>query len=88
MSKTSSHLKALLKKNWILWRRNWGCSLFEIILPVILTFATMKILRSNVDTYSIEGMTYFDKPDIATYYPNIPTGQVDSAGKAIKPPLI
>ncbi|EAR99563.1 ABC transporter family protein (macronuclear) [Tetrahymena thermophila SB210] len=88
MSKTTSHLKALLKKNWILWRRSWGCSCFEILLPVVLTFITMTILRSNVDRVDIPQQTYFDKPNVATYYPSIPTGQVDASGKAIKPPLV
>ena len=29
-------LKALMKKNLILMKRNWGSSLFEILFPIIL----------------------------------------------------
>ena len=39
----NSHLKALLKKNWILWKRNCCCSVCEIILPILLSFAIVAI---------------------------------------------
>ena len=34
----TSHLKALLKKNWILAKRSWCCTILEIIFPTIFIF--------------------------------------------------
>lgn len=33
----SSHLKALLKKNWILTKRSWCWSLCEILIPALFS---------------------------------------------------
>jgi len=35
---SSTHLKALLNKNWILWKRSWCCSCAEIIIPALFAF--------------------------------------------------
>jgi len=35
---TSAHLKALLKKNLLLWRRTWIGSLLEILVPIAFSF--------------------------------------------------
>lgn len=33
------HLSSLLRKNWILWKRNWFCSCCELLLPLLLILA-------------------------------------------------
>ena len=37
------HLSALLRKNWILWKRNCFCSCCELFVPILLIFALMAI---------------------------------------------
>ena len=39
------HLKALLRKNWLIWKRNSCCSAFEILVPLI--FALILALFRN-----------------------------------------
>ena len=39
----ANHLSALLKKNWILWRRNLCCSICEILLPTFLVIALIGV---------------------------------------------
>jgi len=46
-SKTCRHVKALSKKNWILWRRSIACSIFELVLPVLL-MCLLAWMRSKV----------------------------------------
>ncbi len=53
------HLKALLRKNWILWKRNWFCSIMEIFLPVILLAALFSI-RNLVEIKKIAKKDYYD----------------------------
>lgn len=56
----ANHLKALLKKNWILWKRNLCCSCCEILLPTLLIFALIG-LRSAVTKSDIAEMSYVDE---------------------------
>jgi len=42
-----SHLRALLIKNWILWKRSWKVSLLEIVLPIIFVFLTIAFRKSS-----------------------------------------
>lgn len=54
----SAHqLKALTKKNFILWKRNPCCSLCEIILPVLLC-CLLFIMRSYIEINKIEPKSY------------------------------
>lgn len=46
-----AHFIILLKKNFILWKRNWVQSLLEIIIPVIIAivFGSMKYIVGTND---------------------------------------
>ena len=57
-SNKPSHLKALLIKNWILWKRSWCVSLLEILLPIIFVFLTIAF-RSASPTASVPETTYY-----------------------------
>ncbi|KAL4488936.1 hypothetical protein ABPG72_005723 [Tetrahymena utriculariae] len=46
-SNFSIHLKALMRKNYILWKRNWCCSVFEVFLPVLLV-AFFYLIRAKI----------------------------------------
>jgi len=52
-----SHLKALLRKNWILWKRSWFVSFIEIAIPVALV-AIMLGIRAALPTKDIPETTY------------------------------
>lgn len=88
MGKQANHLKALLSKNWIIWKRNKCCSCFEILMPFLICIAVMALFRSNIDKTMMPETSYFDQPQsTAKLYSNIPTG-VYEAGNEIVPPLI
>lgn len=42
-----SHLKALLRKNWILWKRGWCISLLEILVPFLFAFITIAFRQAS-----------------------------------------
>jgi len=56
-----SHLKALLRKNWILWKRNWCMSLCEILIPFIFAVLILAF-RAASPLDDIPTRTYWDKP--------------------------
>lgn len=60
----ANHLKALLVKNWILWKRNCFCSLCELILPTLLCFALIG-LRAAVEKVDVPETTYITAPPTA-----------------------
>jgi len=75
MSKQTNHLKALLLKNWIIWRRNKWCSCFEILMPFLICIAVMALFRSNIDKTMMPETSYYNDPQsIAKLYSSIPTG--------------
>ena len=43
------HFKALILKNWILWKRTCCCSFFELALPIIFSFFLL-VIRALVDS--------------------------------------
>ena len=47
-----THLKALLRKNWILVKRSCCCTILEIVLPTLLVLALLGI-RRVVDTVEV-----------------------------------
>lgn len=53
----ANHLKALLIKNWILWKRNCLCSICEIVLPTLLVFALIGI-RAAVEKSDVPETTF------------------------------
>ncbi len=70
MNKSSSHLRALLRKNWILWKRSWCVSLCEILIP--FAFAMMLVaLKQNSLTHDIPTTTYWDQPSTSFTYHGI-----------------
>jgi ATP-binding cassette subfamily A (ABC1) protein 3 len=54
-----SHLKILLWKNWLLWKRNCCCSVMEIILPVLMC-CFFFLFRSSLDTTAIDEKSYLE----------------------------
>ena len=56
----ANHLKALLKKNWILWKRNLCCSCCELLLPTLLIFALIG-LRSAVNKTQLDDISYVNQ---------------------------
>ncbi|KAL4478578.1 hypothetical protein ABPG74_006813 [Tetrahymena malaccensis] len=59
----SMHLKALMKKNFILWKRNICCSIFEILLPFLLV-TTFFILKSQVDDEFIPQESFYPQKTV------------------------
>ncbi len=55
-----THLKALLKKNWILWKRSCFCSIIEIIIPCLFILALLGI-RRLVDTEDVPQKSFVSK---------------------------
>ncbi|CAD8078681.1 unnamed protein product [Paramecium primaurelia] len=53
------HLSALLRKNWILWKRNCFCSTCELILPLLLILALGGI-RSAVEKEDVAEANFYD----------------------------
>jgi len=69
-SNKPSHLKALLKKNWILWKRSWCISLLEIAVPLL--FAILMIaLRQASSLTDVPTITYYDLPQTSFTYDGI-----------------
>ena len=70
-----NHLKALLLKNWLLWKRNLRGSLCEILVPILLLVVLM-VLRVAFPADDKDGQSYA--------YPN----NLDlSIGQVVSPPL-
>ena len=53
MGKCNRHFCALTRKNWLLWKRNWGCSAFEFLAPVILMIF-LTIIRLQVPVTKVD----------------------------------
>jgi len=57
---TSAHLKALLRKNLLLWRRNWIGSLLEILVPIAFSFLLLAF-RYAEPLVDVPQITYYPK---------------------------
>ena len=57
----SSHLKALLKKNFLLAKRNWCCTLLEIVFAAIFVFAFV-LIRAADPSKDIDKASYIAEP--------------------------
>lgn len=57
---TSAHLKALLRKNWLLWRRNWIGSFLEILVPIAFSFLLLAF-RYAEPLVDVAQITYYPK---------------------------
>jgi ATP-binding cassette subfamily A (ABC1) protein 3 len=65
----SSHIKVLLWKNYLLWKRSMCCSILEIILPVLLC-CFFYLFRSSLDSTTIKETSYLE-PDFTTKPPTL-----------------
>ncbi|EAR86885.2 ABC transporter family protein (macronuclear) [Tetrahymena thermophila SB210] len=77
--KVRNHLKALLRKNFILWKRNWICSIFEIFLPAIIG-CFFFVIRNQIKITDIDTKSYIDErvtlvPDFQILGKNQQTGK-------------
>ncbi|EAR87981.2 ABC transporter family protein (macronuclear) [Tetrahymena thermophila SB210] len=61
------HLKALLIKNWILWKRNKCMSCMEIFIPIVTTLFLV-IFRKSVAIDTVEQQNFL--PDQRTLWPD------------------
>lgn len=61
----SSHLKALLRKNWLLWKRNRLGSLLEILIPVAFSLLFL-VFRHAEPIQDIAQTSYYTDP---AYFP-------------------
>lgn len=69
-SSSSIHLKALLRKNWILWKRTWCCSLCELLFPIIFILL-YKIVRNLTPVETVPERTFYQQPYIFNSTPSI-----------------
>ena len=53
----SSHFKALMKKNWILFKRSWFCSTMEVMVP-ILFILILVLFRKTIEKNNIPEKSY------------------------------
>ncbi|CAG9318442.1 unnamed protein product [Blepharisma stoltei] len=51
------HYKALIYKNWILWKRRWFGSLFELLFPILLILL-LTLIRVSAGRTSHNGKSY------------------------------
>jgi len=47
MPKCGRHFKALMRKNLLIYTRSYGCSLFEILAPIVLMIG-LTVMRMQV----------------------------------------
>ncbi len=67
MTQKSSHLRALLRKNWILWKRNRCISLCEILVP--FAFACLLIASKQASSpENIPTTTYWNQSSYSFDY--------------------
>jgi len=69
-SNKPSHLKALLKKNWILWKRSWIISILEILIPILFAIIMYAFRQADSPEYVPE-TTYYDNPTTLFDYQGI-----------------
>lgn len=62
------HFKALLKKNYIIWKRNLCCSISEVLIPILFAFIFI-ILRNGNPVEDVAETIYSTQP--FTYKPTI-----------------
>lgn len=81
----SAHLKALLRKNWLLFKRNKVGSFLEIVVPIAFAFVFL-IFRNAQPIVDIPKTSYYDSPiSSIAYWKNCHNGK--NGGKvALSPP--
>ena len=71
MASSWNHLKALLRKNWILFKRSPGTSCCEMLIPIILVLILVAI-RGLVKITAEKETSYVDSAANFTSIPEIP----------------
>jgi len=59
-SNKPSHLRALLRKNWILWKRSWCISTLEFLVPLLFALIMVAFRKASPVT-DIATETYFNQ---------------------------
>ncbi len=62
----SSHLKALLKKNYIQWKRNKCCSCLEICIPAFIALFLF-VIRNNLEKVKKPETSYIETNPFVIY---------------------
>ena len=65
MARCCRHLKALLKKNMILWYRNPCCAFFEIFSPFVLMII-LAAIRAQIPVTPTDAAGMLDKKQVST----------------------
>ena len=66
MGQRARHYKALMRKNWIMWKRTWCSSICELLCPVAL-MVILTLARFAVKSEDIAETSGFQKAEI--FYP-------------------
>jgi len=66
-SNKPSHLRALLRKNWILWKRSWCVSILEFLIPFLFAILILAF-RGASPLEDIPTVTYYDRAYYAPKY--------------------
>ncbi len=69
-SNKPSHLRALLKKNWILWKRSWCISILEFLIPFLFAILILAF-RGASPLKDIPTITYYDRAYYAPKYDGV-----------------
>jgi len=67
------HLRALLRKNWLIWRRNYLGLLLEILVPIICA-ALFLAFRYAEPIKNMPQTTYYNTQAFPFYNPSINNG--------------
>jgi len=62
-----SHLRALLRKNWILWKRSWCVSLCEFLIPFVFALMIIAFKRA-APSEDIPTITYYNRASTSYVY--------------------
>lgn len=78
MGQRTRHFFALMKKNWIIWKRTLGASLCELFCPVVL-MAILAIARALINQEEIAATSNLSKSVLMAPMPNITNYNVTSS---------
>lgn len=85
MPQRGRHLKALLKKNIILTKRNLTCSILEIFLPVLMV-CFMILFRALVKASNVADKSYVNEKNI--FYPDANSLNYETVGGQTVEPIL
>ena len=67
MAKCLRHFNALMRKNFILWTRTYFCTVFEIVIPILLMLV-LWVIRNQIPAVSVDQAGLLEKK-----YPSYPS---------------